>query len=75
MSRCNKTVTYKYVIQSIKVGLDMLKNGQNCCVKKCREIVVEGHKGRGRPRKNWGEVEGILVCWGEVGSYSIEYTA
>ena len=28
----------------------------NCCVKKCREIVVDGHVGRGRLRKTWEQV-------------------
>ena len=25
-------------------------------VKKCREIIVEGHRWRGRPQKTWDEV-------------------
>ena len=28
----------------------------DCCVKKCRGIVVEGHIGRGRPHKTWDQV-------------------
>ena len=27
-----------------------------CCVKKCRDIIVEGHISRGRPRKTWDQV-------------------
>ena len=28
----------------------------DCCVKKCRNMVAEGHVGRGRPHKTWEQV-------------------
>ena len=32
------------------------KMDKDSWVKKCREMVVEGHGGRDRPRKTWDEV-------------------